>query len=126
MIDFNNPLNKAFLITRRRLLQMGGVGAAAWNIPRFAAAQNEINPLLKEAIARLEYLTPPDRAFILDEGKTGIAKFPPEKLREIRLIPETLSLDIVPDPDSNSIVEQPLSRALGNAFTWEGLMQLAE
>jgi DMSO/TMAO reductase YedYZ molybdopterin-dependent catalytic subunit len=126
MIDFSDPLNKAFQLTRRRLLQMSGVAAAAGSIPRFAAAQNEINPLLKEAIARLEYLTPPDRAFILDKGKTGIAKFPPEKLREIRLIPETWSLDIVPDPDSNSIVEQPISRALGNAFTWEGLMRLAE
>ena len=126
MDDFANPLNKAFQLTRRRLLEMSSAAVAAWSVPRFAAAQNEIDPLLKEAIAKLEYLTPLDRAFILDKGKTGVAKLPPEKLREIGLVPETWSLDVVPDPASNSVVERPLSRALGNALTWDGLMQLAE
>jgi len=41
-------------------------------------------------------------------------------------VPETWSLDVVADPASSSIVDQPLSRALGNALNWNGLMKLAE
>ena len=121
-----NFSHKPFQLTRRRLLQTCSVAAAAWSIPHRAAAQSAADPLLKDAISRLEYLTPLDRAFILDKGKTGVTKLPPEKLREIRLVPETWSLDVVPDPTSNSIVEHPLSRALDNALTWDGLMQLAK
>lgn len=118
--------DKAFELTRRHLLQMCGAAAAGWSIPSFAMQKNKTPLLLEEAIARLEYLTPLDRAFILDKGQTGVPKLPPEKLREIGLTPKTWSLDIVPDPDSNSVVEQPFSKALGTAFTWDRLMQLAE
>jgi hypothetical protein len=59
------------------------------------------------------------------QGKTGVSKLPPKKLREVRLFPETWSLDVEPDPAGNRIVEQPLSRAFGNPLTWDGLMQLA-
>jgi hypothetical protein len=126
MNDIKKPLDEPFGLTRRHLLQICSAAAAAWNLPSIAASKDEAPPLLKEAIAKLEYLTPLDRAFILDKGKTGIQKIPPEKIREIRLVPETWSCDVVPDPAGNSIVEQPLSRALGNALTWDGLMQLAE
>lgn len=126
MVDFANPLKKDFQLTRRRLLEMSSAAVAAWSVPRFAAAQDEIDPVLKEAIARLEYLTPLDRAFILDKGKTGVPKLPPEKHREIGLVPETFSLDVIPDPAGNSVVEKPISKALGNALKWRDLMQLAE
>ncbi len=119
-------LHQPYRLTRRCLLQTGSVAAAAWTVPAFAAAKIALDPRLKEAVARLEYLTPLDRAFILDKGKTGVTKLPPERLREIRLVPETWSLDVVPDPVSNSVVEHPLSQALGNALTWDGLMQLAK
>jgi len=121
-----NFSHNPFQLTRRRLLQTCSVAAAAWSVPHRAAAQSAADPLLKDAISRLEYLTPLDRAFILDKGKTGVTKLPQEKLREIRLVPETWSLDVVPDPTSNSIVEHSLSRALDNALTWDGLMQLAK
>ena len=94
--------------------------------PRSPRADAATDPQLQEAISKLEYLTPLDRAFILDKGKAGVAKLPIEKLREIGLIPDTWSLEVVPDPASNSVVEQPLSRALGNALNWQGLMSLAE
>lgn len=102
--------------TRRYFFHLGCAATSAW-----AGS----DPRLRKAISDLEYLTPLDRAFILDKGKAGVAKLPPEKLREIGLIPETWSLDVVPDPASNSSVEQPLSRALGNALDWDGLMRLA-
>ena len=126
MASPKNSSHTPFQLTRRRLLQTCSVAAAAWSVPHPAAAQSAADPLLKDAISRLEYLTPLDRAFILDKGKAGVSKLPPEKLREIGLVPETWSLDVVPDPASNSVVEQPLSHALGNALTWDGLMQLAE
>jgi DMSO/TMAO reductase YedYZ molybdopterin-dependent catalytic subunit len=113
-------------LTRRSFFQLGGTAMAAWSVSPFAAANADTNPQLQEAIAKLEYLTPLDRAFILDKGKADVAKLPPERLREIGLISETWSLDVVPDPASNSIVEQPLSRTLGNALNWDGLMKLAE
>jgi len=112
--------------TRRSLFQLGSAAAAAWSASPLAAASADSNPQLKEAIAKLEYLTPIEKAYILDKGKAGVAKLPPEKLREIGLAPETWSLDVVPDPASDSSVEQPLSRALGNALDWKGLMKLAE
>jgi hypothetical protein len=119
-------LDKGFELTRRQWIQLCSAAAVAWNIPISALAKDETNPLLAEAIAKLEYLTPLNRAFILDKGQTGVIKLSPEKLREIRLVPETWSLDIVPDPASNSVLEQPFSQALGNAFTWDRLMQLAK
>jgi DMSO/TMAO reductase YedYZ molybdopterin-dependent catalytic subunit len=126
MVTFKMPPDEPFEITRRHLLQICSAAAAACSIPSFAAAKGAIDPRLKEAIAKMEYLTPLDRAFILDKGKAGVSKLPPEKLREVRLVPETWSLDVEPDPAGNSIVEQPLSRAHGNPLTWDGLMQLAD
>ncbi len=103
-------------LTRRYFFQLGGTAAAAWSASPLAAADAGADPRLREAISKLEYLTPLDRVFILDKAKAGVAKLPPERLRERGLLPETWSLDVVPDPASDSSVEQPLSRALGNAL----------
>jgi DMSO/TMAO reductase YedYZ molybdopterin-dependent catalytic subunit len=113
-------------MARRYFLQLGGAAVAAWNLSPLAAAGADTDPQLLEAIAKLEYLTPLDRAYILDKGKAGVTRLPVEKLREIGLVPETWSLEVIPDPASNSVVEQPLSRALGNALNWQGLMSLAD
>jgi DMSO/TMAO reductase YedYZ molybdopterin-dependent catalytic subunit len=112
--------------TRRYFLQLGSAAVAAWNIAPLAAGAADTDPQLQEAISQLEYLTPLGRAFILDKGKAGVAELPLEKLREIGLVPDTWSLEVIPDPASNSVVEQPLSRAKGNALNWQGLMSLAE
>ena len=110
-------------LTRRYFFELGGAAAAAWNASPLAAAGTD--PLLLEAAAKLMYLTPPEKIFILDKGKAAVTKLPPEKLREIGLLPETWSLEVVPDPASDSLVEQPLSRAQGNALDWNGLMKMA-
>ncbi len=109
--------------TRRHFLQLGSAAVAVWNVSPLAAA--DADPQLQEAVSKLEYLTPLDRAFILDKGKADVAKLPLEKLRAIGLVPDTWSLEVIPDPASNSVVEQPLSRALGNTLNWQGLMSLA-
>lgn len=113
-------------LTRRCFLQLGGAAAAALSVSPVVAADPVATPELQEASSKLEYLTPIERVFILDKGKAGVAKLPADKLREIGLIPDTWSLEVVPDPASNSTVEQPLSRGLGNALSWDGLMKLAE
>ena len=117
---------RAYQLTRRSFVRFSGTAAAAWSLlpalPDVAAQ----DPLLKEAIDRLEYLTPIESAFMLDKGNTGIAKLTPEKIREIGQVSETWSLEVVPDPTSNSIVGRPLSLALGNALNWDGLMKVAE
>ena len=92
--------------------------------PLFRHAKEQ-NPTSGEGYCQTGVPTPLDRAFILDKGQTGVPNSRPRS-SEIGLTPKTWSLDIVPDPDSNSVVEQPFSKALGTAFTWDRLMQLAE
>ena len=113
-------------LTRRYFFGLGGAAAAAWNASRLAAAGAEADPQLQEAIARLEYLTPPERGKYSDKGKAGVLKMSPDEWREAGLVPETWSLEVVADTASGSIVEQPLTRAQGNALDWKGLMALAE
>jgi len=113
-------------LTRRHFLQLGGAAVAAVSVSTLPAADADGDPQLQEAVSKLEYLTPLDRAFILDKGKAGVTQLPVENLREIGLVPDTWSLEVVPDPASNSVLDQPLSRAGGNALSWQGLMNLAE
>jgi DMSO/TMAO reductase YedYZ molybdopterin-dependent catalytic subunit len=122
----DHTLNGPRELTRRHLFWLGGAAAAVRNAYPAAGAAPADDLQLREAIAKLEYLTPVDRAYLLDKGKAGVAKLPPEKLREIGLVPETWSLEVISDPASDSIVEQPLSRSLGNALDWNGLMKLAD
>ncbi len=91
-------------LTRRSFVQLSSAVAAAWGMLPSAVTAAEQDPLLKEAIDRLEYLTPIERAFILDKGKAGVAKLPAYKIREIGQAPETWSLEVIPDPASNSMV----------------------
>ncbi len=114
------------VLTRRDFLQLGGAAIVACSVPPLAAADAGTDPILQEAISKLEYLTPLNRAYIMDKGKAGVGTLPMEKLREIGFTPETWSLEVIPDPASNSLVEQPLSRARGNPLTWQDLMALAE
>lgn len=113
-------------LTRRYFNQFGSAAAVALSASSLPAADVTADRLLYEATSKLEYLTPLDRAFILDKGKAGAAKLPPEKLREIGLLPETWTLEVVPDPASNSSLDRPLSRTLGNHLDWAGLMRLGE
>jgi hypothetical protein len=113
-------------MTRRGFLELSGAAAAAWNLSSPAFADSVADPQLQEAISKLEYLTPLDRAFILDKGKADVGKLPPEKLREIGLVPETWTLEVLPDPASNCAVARSFARSSANALDWSDLMRLAE
>ncbi len=123
----SDSLRDHLQVTRRHFIELGGAAVTAWNLPALAAGNAVMDPRLEEAVAGLQYLTPSDKiGTILDKGKAGVAKLPADKLREIGLVPETWFLDVVGDPVSNAVVERPLSRELGNALDWSGLMRLAD
>lgn len=113
-------------LTRRYFLQLGAAGMAGLGLLPLEAAADETARLLKEAVADLEYLTPEARF-----AGGGRGNPPPDKLtdaqrREAGLHPDTWQLEVVPDPESDVQVKQPLSKKLGTALDWAGLMRLAE
>jgi hypothetical protein len=59
-------------------------------------------------------------------GTPVLTEIPPEKLPAIGLTPETWKLEILPDPESNSELSNPLTKGKGNAIDWVTLMTLAK
>lgn len=115
-------------VTRRYFLQLGAAGVTALSISRLWAQEHrsETHILLAEAISKLEYLTREENFITYGRGKPPPHKLPLEKRREVGLVRKTWQLEVLPDPESNAKVEQPLSKALGTALNWGGLMKLAE
>jgi len=115
-------------VTRRHFLGLGAAGVAALSSsPLWAGdGQNDTQGLLRDAVSKLEYLTREEDFISFGRGEPPPYTLPPEKLREVGLTRETWQLEVVPDPESNSQVERPLSKATGTALNWDGLMKLAE
>jgi len=117
-------------VTRRYFLQSGVALAATAGISKLWAqddeGQNNAQRLLKEAIAKLEYLTPAENFITYGRGDPPPHELPLEKLREVGLVRDTWQLEVLPDQESDAKVERPLSKALGTALSWDGLMTLAE
>ncbi|HLQ46834.1 MAG TPA: molybdopterin-dependent oxidoreductase, partial [Planctomycetaceae bacterium] len=114
-------------LTRRYFLRLGAVGAAAWPLlPWAAVADDAPNAALAEAISKLEYLTPPESFGTVERGNPLPYTHPPEKLREIGLMRETWTLEVVSDPEAPAKIEAPRSKELGTQLDWNGLMKLAE
>lgn len=115
-------------VTRRYFLQLSTAGAAALSASKLLAADQpgQTNPLLAEAISKLEYLTKDENFKTYGRGKPKPYTLPPEKLREVGLARDTWWLEVLPDPESNSEVEKPLSRETGTALNFKDLMKLAE
>lgn len=115
-------------ITRRYFVQLCAMGVAVPNISGMYAQDldAEVHPMLSEAISKLEYLTRDENFINYGRGKPPPHELPLEKLREVGLLPETWQLEVLPDPESNSEVQRPLSKKLGTALNWDGLMKMAE
>lgn len=115
-------------LTRRYFLKLGSAGAAALSMSKLCAQgyEGQIDPLLAEAVSKLEYLTHDEDFRTFGRGNPPPYKLPPEKLREAGLARETWELEVVADPESNTKVEHPLSKENGTAMDWGGLMKLAE
>ena len=112
-------------LTRRYFLKLGAAGIAGLSISPLRAGENS-DALLAEAISKLEYLTREENFRNAGRGKPPPHTLPLEKRREVGMVPETWQLEVVPDPESNSEVERPLTKASGTALDWAGLMKLAE
>jgi DMSO/TMAO reductase YedYZ molybdopterin-dependent catalytic subunit len=118
-------------LTRRGALALGSAACAAFWMETPAAAGSlpaslPASPELAEAVAKLRYLTPIDAFREFNREKPRIDQLPAERLREVGLDRETWQLEVVPDPESNCQVENPLSRERGTAVDWKRLMELAE
>ncbi|MFN0055459.1 MAG: molybdopterin-dependent oxidoreductase [Planctomycetales bacterium] len=128
MPDSQRLLDEHLALTRRHFLGLGAFGAAALRMgPLWGDADDvEGKRALAEALARIEYLTRADQFRLVERGEPLPYTHPIEKLREVGLTQETWKLDVVSDPDAKAQLEHPLSRELGTALDWNGLMQLAQ
>jgi len=115
-------------LTRRHFLRLGAAGAAAWQLsPLFALGDDKAGvALLAEELAKLQYLTDFDKFQLVERGEPLPYTHPIEKLQEVGLTQETWKLEVVSDPDAKAQLENPLSKELGTALDWAGLMKLAE
>jgi DMSO/TMAO reductase YedYZ molybdopterin-dependent catalytic subunit len=77
-------------------------------------------------VAGFGYLTPQAEFGDVERGNPLPYTLPPEVRRQVGLERETWRLEVVADPASNSKLERPLSRELGTALDFDGLMKLAE
>jgi len=112
-------------LTRRYFLGLGAAGALGVRLTAASAVPQQADELLKEAIARFEYLTKDENFRTFGRGNPPPHKLPVDKLRQVGLVRETWQMEVVADPDSNSVIERPLSKQDGTALDWQGLMRLA-
>jgi hypothetical protein len=115
-------------ISRRYFLRLGAAGIAAMQLSPLLAAGDDASATatLAEELAKLEYLTELDKFQLVERGEPLPYTHPLEKLQEVGLTHETWKLEVVSDPDAKATLENPLSKELGTALDWQGLMKLAE
>ena len=89
-------------------------------------AQADPPPELAETIAGLEYLTH-SRDFVnFSRGNPPPPTLSPEARREAGMHRDTWRLEVIAEPETDAQVDNPLSKELGTALTWQDLMRLAE
>jgi len=113
-------------VTRRYFLKLGAAGTAGLAASSLWAKNADGDRLLAEAVAQLEYLTPEAKFAGGGRGNPPPYKLTPEQRREAGLHPDTWQLEVVADPTSDVKIESPLSKELGTALDWSGLMAMAE
>jgi DMSO/TMAO reductase YedYZ molybdopterin-dependent catalytic subunit len=113
-------------IARRYFLKLGAASCAGLAYSPLLAQGVDDDQLLAEAVAGLEYLTPEEEFAGGGRGNPPPYELTPEQRREAGLDRDTWQLEVVADPTSDVRIESPLSRELGTALDWSGLMSLAE
>lgn len=116
-------------VTRRYFLQLGVAGTAAFALSplrELSAQDAATSPALNDEIAKLSYLTPPVDFGTVERGNPLPYTIPIEKRREVGLERETWTLEVVPDVESKTKIEKPMSKELGTALDFPALMKLAE
>jgi len=113
-------------MTRRFFLQLGAAGTTALGCASLGAQEAHSDRLLAEAISQLEYLTPEAQFVGGGRGNPPPFQMTSEQRRAVGLERDTWQLEVVADPTSDVQIEKPLSKELGTALDWSGLMALAE
>jgi DMSO/TMAO reductase YedYZ molybdopterin-dependent catalytic subunit len=113
-------------LTRRYLLQLGSVGAAAMAMLPALSRGAELSAELEEAIARLEpFFTPAADFRDVSRGQPIPHKLPEDKKAEVGLTRETWKLEVVSDPENPAKIT-PLTKADNTAIDFAGLLKLGE
>ncbi len=129
-MDENKNVSKGQM-SRGKALQ--AIGAMAAGVPFIKRAIDDLSmpgiwsdqdrrlndPVLARAINELEYLTPADKFIVQRRGTPVLTEIPAEKLPAIGLTRETWKMEIIPDPESNSELGNPLTKERGTAIDWE-------
>jgi DMSO/TMAO reductase YedYZ molybdopterin-dependent catalytic subunit len=133
----NMNLQKAGMTRSKALKAMGAMAASVPFIQRavddlgkpgiWSGQDKTLNdPVLVKAISELEYLTPADKFIVQRRGNPVLTEIPSEKLAAIGLTRDTWKMEILPDPESNSELGNPMTSERGNAIDWATLMRFAE
>ena len=112
-------------VTRRYFMRLGAAGLGATQAVAAWAKESDAE-ILEEATSDMEYLTYQDEFGTVQRGQPLPYTLSKEKRLEIGLERETWKLEVVPDPESNAAVVNPMTRKKGNALDFKGLMKLAE
>jgi DMSO/TMAO reductase YedYZ molybdopterin-dependent catalytic subunit len=132
MFDPSRFLAEHHRLSRRYFLGLGAGSAVALGFWPDALHGKDLTPecakACANALAHLEYLTPQDKDKFgnVSRGDPRPYSLPDAKKREVGLTRETWRLEVIAEPKSKAVVENPLTKENSTAFDWEGLMQLAK
>lgn len=128
MVESSEFLAEHRRLTRRWFLGLSGALAAGLSFK--SAFGKDLSPdcakACEEALKRLEYLTAQKDFGDVSRGNPLPHKLPDDKKKQVGLTQETWRLEVIPDAATDAVVENPLTKAKGNALDWAGLMKLAE
>ena len=109
-------------VTRRYLIGLGLSGAASLTLDSLEANEQKEPPAHNPDV---EYLTPSEEFETVERGNPLPYKLSLEERLKIGMERKTWSLDIIPDPNSNPAVGNPMSREKNNALSFKDLMKIA-
>ncbi|MDB4721553.1 molybdopterin-dependent oxidoreductase [Verrucomicrobiales bacterium] len=110
-------------VTRRYLIGLGLSGAASLTLDSLEANEQKEPPAHNPDV---EYLTPSEEFETVERGNPLPYKLSLEERLKIGMERKTWSLDIIPDPNSNPVVGNPMSREKNNALSFKDLMKIAD
>lgn len=131
MEDSQDWRREHWQLARRYFLSLAAGGAAATLLGRELARGDDASAAASDGelashVARLEYLTLPEKFGTVERGTPLPYTHPPEKLKEVGLTRESWQLEVLADPEAPAKLEAPLTKELGTALTFERLLQLGE
>ena len=115
-------------LSRRFFLKIAGGAATTpfWYASTHAELPSDCAAACESFLAEMEYLTPQDEFGNVSRGDPRPYDLSDEEKQAVGLTPETWQLEVVSDSEHPADLENPLTKANGNAIDWSQLMKLAE